>query len=342
MSTSAGFPYNKPKSKLMLGDINDRVEFGEVLQQEYDESLELLKKGIAPNFVFKASQKDELRSRKKANIKKYRIFTGSNCVLTVLMRQYFLVLTAHLHTFKFQSEMAVGVNATSEDWKQVYDFLHDNDSNFIFGDFKSFDTGMAAQMIRAAFSILIKLNLRFGDFNNEDRLIMETLAECVCCAFVQFDGELYQFFGSNPSGNAITVIINCLVNSLYNRMAFFKIYPRCNFNEAVRLITYGDDNGLSVGSDYEAFNQITISEFLDLYGITYTDPNKNKFSRPYADASSLEFLKRKFVKTTINGKEFILAPLDKSSLLKSLCYGKYSEEMSEDQYKVESITNYLR
>ena len=122
------------------------------------------------------------------------------------------------------------------------------------------------------------------------------IGEDTAFSFVNFNGDLYEFFGTNPSGHPLTVIINCLVNSLYMRYAYAvttKNTPR-NFRRDVRLATYGDDNIMCVRPGVDAFNHTDISRVLATIGVEYTMADKESESLPFIDISKTSFLKRIF------------------------------------------------
>jgi len=82
---------------------------------------------------------------------------------------------------------------------------------------------------------------------------------------VNVNGDLVEFFGTNPSGHPLTVIVNSIVNSLYMRYAYCLINPQgknCrHFKKNVNLMTYGDDNAMGVsravpGSTTQIFRKL--------------------------------------------------------------------------------------
>ena len=105
-----------------------------------------------------------------------------------------------------------------------------------------------------------------------------------------------EFFGTNPSGHPLTVIINCIVNSLYMRYAYSKLNPdgeMCSdFQNKVHLLTYGDDNILNVCPTIPWFNHTSIQAAIAKIGVEYTMADKEAESLPYIHINECSFLKR--------------------------------------------------
>jgi hypothetical protein len=117
---------------------------------------------------------------------------------------------------------------------------------------------------------------------------------------VNFFGDLLILNGTNPSGHALTVVINSICNSLYMRYAWLSIFGTLDgFDEYVRLMTYGDDNCVSVHEKYQdKFNQVTVTAALAAVGVVYTDAKKTgEAAPPFCEPDDVSFLKRGFRKT---------------------------------------------
>lgn len=340
-NTSAGYPYNKPKNQIfILDEKTDHVRLPVKILVELIECEEALARGESINSMFSANTKDEVLKLAKIKINKLRIFMASCLILTILLRKYFLRITQLFHTNIVRSEMAVGINTNSGQWKKL--LLNMNRMsyhNYINGDFKGYDTCMSPQILTWAFRIMIKLAMRSGNFTERDIKIMWGLSDEVIFFFCAYDGELLKFIGTNPSGGALTVVLNGLINSLLNRICFYTLYPKGNFNLAVFLMTYGDDNILSVKDGFPQFNQIFISKILAKYGIVYTSTDKNSFEQAYTKREDLNFLKRRFVETQVDGQLVVLCPIELESMVKTMCYDKYTDHQTMAQYRGEKLSN---
>jgi hypothetical protein len=155
--------------------------------------------------------------------------------------------------------------------------------------------------MQMAFKLLIDLAERSGNYDEEDLVIMRGIATDICNPTYDYFGTLLRFAGSNPSGHPLTTVINSLVNSLYMRYVFYVIMNRRwrsvllkipKFADVVSLITYGDDNAMSVKSGYDDFNHTSIASVLEECGIKYTMADKESESVPYIPLERVSFLKR--------------------------------------------------
>jgi hypothetical protein len=200
----------------------------------------------------------------------------------------------------------------------------------IAGDFKAFDKQMGSAIISKAFDILIKLCREYGDYSEDDLLIMEGIKNDVSFPTVNFFGTVITFFGSNPSGHPLTVVINSIVNSLYMRLVFLSLGkdPKL-FQDSVSLMTYGDDNIMSSRDD--DFNHTAIQLELGKLGIEYTMADKDAVSKPFIHLSEATFLKRYFRWSP--ELESVVGPLEMESIRKMLCVIVASKTTSpEEQY----------
>lgn len=124
----------------------------------------------------------------------------------------------------------------------------------------------------------------------------------MCSAFVL--NVLYTVCCGIPSGSPITAPLNSIVNSLYIRLMWLRIFEHNSlyfslesFNANCTIVTYGDDVIASVTDEcVESFNIQTLSENFATYGITFTDARKTGVIVPYlTDISEVWFLSRCFV-----------------------------------------------
>jgi hypothetical protein len=228
----------------------------------------------------------------------------------------------------------------------MHDYLIKHGSErIVAGDYKSFDKKMSPLFIRAAFDILIDLAQESEYISPNDLLVMRGIAIDTAYPLIDFNGDLVEFFGSNPSGHPLTVIINSLVNSLYMRYVYRMLNPQgrdlpslhssTRFKESVSLMTYGDDNIMSVSEECSWFNHVAISGAFNDMGIVYTMPDKESESVPYVSIYSSSFLKRSWVWNDEVGA--YLAPLDHDSIERQLTVWVASTSISESEQALEVI-----
>lgn len=318
-NTSAGNPYKKSKNHFINFGADRKIES---LDPEIQARIEQIhcayKKGTRFHPQFCGHLKDEPTALKKIKVSKTRLFTGAEFAWSVVVRQYFLPHIRLIQNNPHVFEAMPGIVAQSTEWEDVYNRLckHGKD-RIIAGDYAKFDKKMAAPFILAAFDILIAISKAAG-WSDEDLMYLRCIAHDTAFPVVDIKGELIEIQG-NPSGHPLTVIINCLVNSLYMRYAFSKIessIPLTDFQKYVELKTYGDDNILGVSPACTKFSHTSISVVLSTIGVVYTMAEKEAESVPFIHINDASFLKRKFRYDPDIGA--VVAPLDRSSFDKML------------------------
>lgn len=293
-NTSIGFPFSGPKSTILRDVVDDQhncpKDVDPMFWREFDRVMGMYDEGNRSTQIFKACLKDEPT---KLDKDKVRVFQAAPLVLQLGVRMYFLPLARMLSLFPLASECAVGINAESPEWEQMDNYVnYFGQHRILAGDYSKYDLRMPAQLMFAAFRILIDL-ARVGKYTDVDLKRMIGLATEICYAYTAYNGDLIKFFGSNPSGQNLTVYINSIVNSLILRCTFHSIYPRACFNKNVCAITYGDDFKGSVSADVTKFNHISMAEYLETYGMKLTMPDKTSKPTPFLHSDDCDFLKRR-------------------------------------------------
>jgi len=304
-STACGFPFSGPKTKFVskservVEGISCPRDIDPVVLEEIKKLEETLLDGNRINTVFKASLKDEPT---KIGKKKVRVFAGCNIYFIILVRKYFLTISSLMQQNKETFECAVGLNVESPEWTKMMKHVYKHGVNrVVAGDYKSFDGRMSPRFMLASFKILINLAEQSGNYDADDLTIMRGIATEICSPTYDYFGTLVQFYGSNPSGHPLTVVTNSLVNSLYMRYVYYKIaqeerwWKTPLFSKVVALLTYGDDNIMSVKPGYDAYNHTNIARVLAESDITYTMADKEAESVPFIHGSEAGFLKHNAV-----------------------------------------------
>jgi len=344
-TTSAGFPFRGTKEQFV--ELSDRFVEGVSCPRDIDPLIvselgrlehELLQ-GKRVNLVFKGNLKDEPTKTTKTKV---RVFAGCNIAATLLVRKYFLTLSALMQNNKELFECAVTINPTSPEWtdlmKHIYRFGIDR---VVAGDYKSFDGRMSPRFMLAGFKILINIAEKSGNYDEDDLTIMRGIATEITNPTYDYFGTLVQFFGSNPSGHPLTVVINSIVNSLYMRYCYYEIAKTEKwwrvppFNQVVSLMTYGDDNIMSVKPGYDAYNHTRVAAVLAEAGIVYTMADKEAESVPFIHGSEAGFLKRDAIWD--DELQIYRAALDESSISKQLHAHLESKALTEEQHSAEGI-----
>ncbi|APG78525.1 hypothetical protein [Wenzhou picorna-like virus 16] len=325
-SSSMGNPWKTRKVNYLVHDpegifygLPDAVKFTDEIYDRIDTIMDLYSQGIRYHPNFCAHLKDEPVSHEKILSAKTRVFTGSPVDWSIVVRKYLLTYIRVMQNNRFIFEAGVGTITQSLEWQQIRDYLvKHGEHKIIAGDYSKFDKHMTADIILAAFKV-IKNVLRQAGWSDEELRVIQCIAEDTAFPLVDFNGDLIQFYGTNPSGHPLTVIINSMVNSLYMRLAYCALNPEgtCfDFQENVSLMTYGDDNIMGVSDKTPWFNHTDIQSALGAMGVIYTMADKEAESKPYLHLSETSFLKRTWRWDEDVGA--YLAPLDHASMDKMM------------------------
>lgn len=346
-TTGAGFPYNRPKYKILSPCEREGFPMGTYkltseLRGVIDEDEKKLEQGLRPNFVFNASLKDEPISDKKLKDGKIRIFQALNFSGLFLLRKYFLSFVALFQTWNFAFENAIGIDHNGPDWDKIYAYLRvDSEWKAFCGDYSNYDQRMGAQLLECAWEVVIYfclLSIRYP--LNCSRILYGLVTECVYLC-INFFGDLLMINGTNPSGHALTVVINSIANSIYLRVAWLVIFGDLQeFTENVRVIVYGDDNVVSVSPAYQnRFNLVTVSEALSQFGVVYGDAAKTGVLQPFTPWDEITFLKRRFVVDESEG--IVKSPIEKASIDKMLLIGIDNRKVPSEERMVNLLRSSL-
>lgn len=322
-NTSMGFPWSCTKKQFLIPDPCEKHPEGVNFTEEVWERVEAIEKAYAEGRraypVFTGHLKDEATPLKKCKIKKTRMFTGAPIDWSLVVRKRLLSFVRLLQKHKLIFEAGPGTVAQSAEWGQIYDYLCKFGlDQIVAGDYGKFDKRMLADFILAAYEIIVNVYRAAGYTEDECREIM-CIGEDTAFPLCNINGDLVEFFGTNPSGHPLTVIINSLVNSLYMRYCYMSLNPDAEvstFKLMVALFTYGDDNIMGVSKTTPWFNHTAIQAVLAGIGVEYTMADKESASVPYVNINDVSFLKRSWRWNTDVGNW--VCPLEEASIIKSL------------------------
>jgi hypothetical protein len=352
ISTSCGFPYKTPKfnkiQPVVAGDWTSELIVDEDIQADIDHVLERWGAYKRASPVFTAALKDEARKFSKIESKSTRIFYGGPAGLIIAERMIFSWFTRLVQTNPLVFMQAPGMDATGSQWDLLYKWMNKSD-NWIAGDFKEFDISMIIQFLRMSYKFIVLL-ARHLDADPHHVKMMETAAEDLVNPMVDYFGDLIMGTGKNPSGHALTVIINGLVNAFYMIHCYLVLHPKSDMNNRfyslglgegffrdVRAMFYGDDNIMNVNDGVEWFNHTSISQYLKLVNVTYTMAEKDRASVPYIRGDEITFLKRSFrYEPEVDG---YVAPLDITSVRKALMLTIPSRVVSKEKAYCDCIVS---
>jgi len=265
--------------------------------------------------IFEDHMKDEKREAQKAKAGKTRLFSAGPIDLTIVMRMYFGAFVAWFLENRIDNESSIGINPTSPEWDKLARFIKKYGDSVIAGDFGNFDATLIRELLMAILDIIN--NWYHDDFS----LIRSVIWESVIGALHFNNGRFYDVFGCNPSGNALTAIINTIYNCLFFRCVYYasakdhKVdvtqYP---FSEFVAFNAFGDDNLCGVSPQVQYFfNPNIVTAYASSLGMTYTDESKGDKNTEFRRLTQVMYLKRGFVWD--DGEMLHLAPLHWPTLI---------------------------
>ena len=342
-TTSPGYPWcltNRKRGKTAyLGD-SDYVFDGvlpEKLQAETHALIESCKRGIVPRVVWLDTLKDELRPHDRVDAGKTRAFAIGPQHFTIAFRMYFLSFTAWMMENRVHNECAVGINAYSHEWTQLYRHLQSRGKEVVAGDYSNFDGTLLSYVLWAVLDIINDW------YNDEHTLTRIALFCCIVHSTHLVRGVLYQWTHSQPSGCPITSILNCLYNSIIIRTAFLLLCPIgfdiSHFTEHVTMISYGDDNVINVSPIVSPwFHQGTITRALAELGMTYTDESKSGRELTTRTIEEVTFIKRSFRYDYQFNRRFAPLPLDHiMSILNYTSKSRTTDQLDLEFQQVQSV-----
>ncbi len=340
-ASSMGFPWNKSKKFFLQDGPDGKKVLPEHVMERAREIERRYQSGVCVNPIFAGQQKDEPRKQKKVDAGMIRMFMGGPVDWALVVRRYLLSLVKVFEENQTTTEAAVGCVAQSLEWEKFREYLVQfGEDSMIAGDYGKFDKRMSAQIILAAFEVLIRL-LRRAGWDETDLLVVRCIGEDTAYPTVTVNSDLVRFHGSNPSGHVLTVIINCIANSLYQRYCFCELNPKhecSSFRDSVALLTYGDDNVMGVDKWLAPFfNHTAIQQVLETIGVEYTMADKESESRPYISIDEVSFLKRTW--RFDEDVDAFLAPLEEASIHKMLMVGMSEKDKSSEYYAIEKMNN---
>jgi hypothetical protein len=342
-NTSMGNPWKKAKKGFLTAmepnDIwQDGVELDPDVLMRADEIVRKYRLGIRTKPNFCAHLKDKALPFKKIKECKTRVFTGAPLDWSLVVRKFLLTFVKLVQDNRFVCEGAVGTIAQSLEWEEMFEYLTQFGQNrMVAGDYRDYDKKMAAAVILAVFDVIIKILQKAG-WPPEDIIVIRCIAVDTAYALVDFNGDLIEFFGTNPSGHPLTVILNCFANSLYMRYAYTVGNPSktcTDFKQYVALMTYGDDNELGVHIERDWFNHTTIQKALLDIGVEYTMADKESETVPFVHIDETSFLKRSWRWDSDVGA--YLAPLEHDSIETMLTMCVNSETICPEAHAVDII-----
>nr|UYL95334.1 MAG: polyprotein [Nanning Iflav tick virus 1] len=308
------FDYETTENGNILKSIHPKLE--EVI----DNNHKLRCDGVIPATVFVDTLKDSRVSKEKIEAGKTRMFSISPIEFTWVIKKFYGHFQAAYQRGRINNGTAIGINVRGQEWATLASSLLKVGNKFVVGDYKAFGDSLERSVMLAAFDVIHRWYLHFfssSDCNQKyrDVLVLELFNAIHLCRNV-----LYRMQCGIPSGFALTVEINDLVNQLYMRYCWKKItnLSFVEYHKLVKVVTYGDDIIISCNDQIvDFFNFITIQNCLSYNNIQFQPAAKDDSLYCFMSLWDVTFLKAHFVKHPTRSGQF-LAQLPLTSCLDTL------------------------
>jgi hypothetical protein len=317
------------KNKYDLFDPSDdelyKYRLNAEIPKYINEGIEMLKNGIAiiPTSQFVA--KNEVRTAEKLLNFKIRLFTNLDARFNILARMYLMPLIMLLLSDPEASECYGGMNAGSKQWdklgKRIFFDVEDGkeiDLENIDMDFESYDTCHGPKSFRVVAYFFYCFGKKVG-YSEEAAYITFMIIISAGVQLMKYIKSWFLKYGGLASGFILTLIFNSVMNSILIRMAWCSVGLKLKeFKKNVKVATVGDDNASGVNPKHiKVFNMLTIQPLYEHWGYKVTSASKGELKATISREET-QFVKRKFIYSEeLNG---FIAPLEKDSIFKSLCF----------------------
>jgi hypothetical protein len=302
-----------------------------ILESKLDQGIDIKLEDV----LWYATLKDELRNKSKMG--KPRSFRVSRLHIQVLTKKYFGRLVEHLISHRQFNGIMVGINPFME-FKSMYAKLKECDGVWA-GDIGSYDGNMLPQVQVALNNIVMKYY--HGAHTNAAEFILTNMPYC----YVGVNDDVFLTNHSMPSGSFLTAIFNSLVNKMYTAMWFKRCVTNTSHQDLKNLFhrnlidyVYGDDKLNGVLTVHPNLNAVTMRNFFESIGMTFTDSLKGEITQKYQSLNEVTFLKRYFRYHPLLRE--ITCPLDLVTLYSGLSWVDYSKDTN--LVLLEKINNFQR
>jgi hypothetical protein len=298
-STSSGYPYNldvrSSKKTYFWGNSQEFCLSNPralKIEQETMHYIECCEKGIRLPQIYSDFPKDQLENILKIALGKIRLVSGCTTAFLIACRMYFGAFMFWITSNNVINGCCAGTDPVSSDWdilaKRLIAF---NRKNAEAGDYKCYDGSLPPDLLWA---VLDFINTWYDDEFASIRAVM--WLEIVFSRHIM-DFVVFEWLGSMPSGNPLTLIINTIANKIAFRWCWNQMISTSAFSDNVFLVVQGDDNLFSVSETYASmFNVYAIAPVIANLGLTLTPEDKGSLEvfKPRL-LTEVEFMKRSFV-----------------------------------------------
>jgi len=296
------------------------------------------KEGKKVPSVWNSCLKEEKTKIEKIENGKTRVFMIAPMDNCVAMKMYFGDFNAAMTESRLETFFSIGINPESIEWEQLYHRFKDFSDYCTDIDYQAFDSLMLPAMIYGFLRIVNgwyrkRKGLKPEEIKEDER-VRRILINEVCYTQVNALDCVYLMNRGNPSGCAITAIVNSVVNALYIRIAWMAMRIKKGLSPDLKIFdreyidsNYGDDLLLGAKVDTSVTVQ-EICDWLTEQGIVTTSADKKSKIR-LKTIEECTFLKRGFCQEKKGGR--ITPTLEKRTIYGLVNWYKKSKYMSENE-----------
>ncbi|ACU01024.1 polyprotein [Tomato chocolate virus] len=360
LSTSCGYPFNKMGLGLNKREFVEPTGEGDRVLLKRDtplftawEEMDVeIRKGNFCELVTTQCAKDErLPLEKIYGKRKTRLFEILPFHYNMLVRKYFLDFSAALMALHNSLPCKVGIDPTGSEWSLLANGFRSVSNVGFSADYSSFD-GRAPIFAFQWFCDLV--DIYYGsEPGSEDSNARHSLLMMASCHYTLCENKLFRLVGGMPSGFALTVIFNSLLNEFYMRYAFISLLRRPHiaaraigvkpndFNQLF-IAVYGDDNLVAVPLHLQWYSLPNIAAELENVNVIIKnglDKSMDVNDVVFQDLSELTFLSRGFKRHALG---YHLAPLKWVSIVEPMYWIRPAPGCPDSAAMLENIETGIR
>lgn len=298
----------------------------------------MLAEGTLPCHLWIATTKDELRPREKVIQGKTRVFEQPGMEYVILSRVYF---GDFLGWYKNHAGFTLyhGIGKDKEEvWGAYLKGFSDCGARGHAFDYSNWDGSVPPQ----AFEFFLAVTDHFYEGCSEyARNIRHGIVRMLRDGLHVMNDQCYRTRQGNKSGNPFTDVFNSVCNTwvMYSAWMMTKVEAGLepslsDFDEKVRMLTYGDDLMMTVRPDaLTFFTGPKIAEACDKLGLKITDAKKTGVIPDSIGFSEMTFLKSEFRACKTRHGLTVLAPMPERDILKELTYCPKSVQGNDEDLR---------
>jgi hypothetical protein len=340
LSTSSGYPYQAMGLtkkhfvwKTETGVLRAGPRATELRDKCRDNLAQLRSSGV-PVWVYQDVTKVE--RRKFSKLRQPRLVSGAPFDAAVTGCMLFGAFSDFMCETTMDNETLIGFDPYTQASGFVERFMRFGPlKNIACLDYTGFDTDHGPIMVMLAIDII---NMWYDDEPANQRARV-AYGQSIAHSYHIRGGVLELWPGSTPSGNYLTTLINCLINLMNLRWAFYRASDNqisCipHFKDHVVAEVLGDDNAVAVSPDYiDKFSEAQIAKYVGELGYRATSASKDKpLSTEMTTIDHLELLKRTPRREPLLDGRYVL-PLNIDTVLEIPLWTK------KDKYTEVACTN---